>query len=463
MNQKQSDDFDSLLRKVSNEAEGPYHEQSWLEMEKLLDRKKHRRIFWWPWVFGAALLLLGGWSFFYFNWVTLTPKASNSDETLADFKNEIPSNSMAYAIQATSTHVFNAYDVSSTSKTKKDAITKVDYTALNSTNANQIRPKSSLKSSLSNSTGIPYPTTATTLQRFSDRDYAIKNKYDYTLSENNAVSLAPKSQASVSQISTISGQAHSDEMIDSEVSTNNIHRGHWVIDLLPQKFNLWRDPIGLLYTTPSVHQPITPRNRQADQAILLTAFWAPEFVAVVGRDYGKLVQVFGFKVGFQLNDHFSLLTGLQQSTKNYTAKKDDYYFESSSYFYKLMLNTIYATCKEIEWPVSIQYSRKLSAKNVINLSAGLLSTRMNTELYEYDYYHANGRKGHYKLKHATKKWNWLSSASFSLGYQKNITDRLSFSANPYYNIPLKGIGEGRIKVHALGCQLGLNYKLPVGK
>ena len=114
MNQKQSDDFDSLLRKVSNEAEGSYHEQSWVEMEKLLDRKKRRSIFWWPWVFGAALLFVGGWSFFYFNRDRLTSKASNPDETLADFKNEIPSYSMAYALQATFDHLFNANDAPAT-------------------------------------------------------------------------------------------------------------------------------------------------------------------------------------------------------------------------------------------------------------------------------------------------------------------------------------------------------------
>ena len=175
MNQKQSDDFDSLLRKVSNEAEGSYHEQSWVEMEKLLDRKKRRSILWWPWVFGAALLLVGGWSFFYFNRATSLSETSIPDETLADFKNEVTSYSMNYALQATFDHVFSANDVPSNNKTIQDTITKVDYTTLKSTNAKQVRHRSSLKPSLTNSSEFPYPTNAPAPQRSSARDYAIKN------------------------------------------------------------------------------------------------------------------------------------------------------------------------------------------------------------------------------------------------------------------------------------------------
>jgi len=37
MNQKQSEDFDEYIKKLAADADSPFHEQSWHEMEYLLN------------------------------------------------------------------------------------------------------------------------------------------------------------------------------------------------------------------------------------------------------------------------------------------------------------------------------------------------------------------------------------------------------------------------------------------
>lgn len=49
MNQKQSEDFDEYIKKLAADADSPFHEQSWHEMEYLLNKRKRKDL---PYYFG---------------------------------------------------------------------------------------------------------------------------------------------------------------------------------------------------------------------------------------------------------------------------------------------------------------------------------------------------------------------------------------------------------------------------
>jgi len=49
--------------------------------------------------------------------------------------------------------------------------------------------------------------------------------------------------------------------------------------------------------------------------------------------------------------------------------------------------------------------------------------------------------------------NLFSILNLSIGYEKQISKQLHIGIEPYYKIPLSGIGQGAIKLSSLGLQL----------
>jgi hypothetical protein len=48
--------------------------------------------------------------------------------------------------------------------------------------------------------------------------------------------------------------------------------------------------------------------------------------------------------------------------------------------------------------------------------------------------------------------------NFSGGYQYSFNKQFSFAAEPYINLPLKGVGEGKVKLNSGGILFTLKMK-----
>jgi hypothetical protein len=83
---------------------------------------------------------------------------------------------------------------------------------------------------------------------------------------------------------------------------------------------------------------------------------------------------------------------------------------------------------------------------------------MKRETYEYYYKYPSGQTN-------TKDWtihnqnqNFLSILNLSGGYQYYFNNRISVMAEPYVNLPLSGVGAGKVKLKSGGILFTLTVK-----
>jgi hypothetical protein len=109
-----------------------------------------------------------------------------------------------------------------------------------------------------------------------------------------------------------------------------------------------------------------------------------------------------------------------------------------------------ADCKVIEIPVKVSYNFAVKDKSNWFAGAGLSSYLMKRENYLYEYESNSG--GSYYHSYETKNENkhYFSVVNLSAGYSYHLNKTISVSAEPYVEVPLTGIGAGRVHLNSGG-------------
>ncbi len=147
--------------------------------------------------------------------------------------------------------------------------------------------------------------------------------------------------------------------------------------------------------------------------------------------------------------------------KESEAQSDDYTPKPGTYFsnpnYKLQ--EVYADCSIIEIPLQFRYDISQQKKYSLFVTAGLTSTIMKREGYDYDYLrYGNPASGAYTYR--TNSFKLFSGASVGFGYERPLYKQFTIHAVPYLSIPIRGVGEGSVKLGSIGIQTGVRYNLP---
>ena len=88
-------------------------------------------------------------------------------------------------------------------------------------------------------------------------------------------------------------------------------------------------------------------------------------------------------------------------------------------------------------------------------SVGVSSYIMKNESYNY-YYERNNVFRQYDRQY-TGNSHFLSILTISAGIHKKISDKFSLVVEPSLGIPLKGVGDGSVKLYSKGLNLRFNY------
>jgi hypothetical protein len=153
--------------------------------------------------------------------------------------------------------------------------------------------------------------------------------------------------------------------------------------------------------------------------------------------------------------------GWFRAAKKYAAGEGDYKPKPGSYYDNpnIQIESVDANCAVWEIPLSVRYVfRKNSRSNFFAL-ASIQSAIMKRETYDYDY-KRYGNPAYSSHTYRTNAFHLFSGFGIAAGYERVLNKRFSILAIPYFNFPLKGIGEGRINLHSYGLQAGLKYNLP---
>lgn len=176
---------------------------------------------------------------------------------------------------------------------------------------------------------------------------------------------------------------------------------------------------------------------------------------------GKTTLLYGVGLGYTIGKRWMVRAGVYSVEKIYAASKTDYSLPpqtaNNPYLYQ-----IDARCRVLEIPVGITYSFAGQKNHRWFAGAGIASMLMKTEQYDYQYKSATGIQ--YTRSYGVRNENkhYLAILSLSAGYQYQVGKRFSLLAEPYLQLPLNGVGAGKVKLQSTGLLLTAAFR-PFGK
>lgn len=166
----------------------------------------------------------------------------------------------------------------------------------------------------------------------------------------------------------------------------------------------------------------------------------------------------GIVGGYHFKSGLSLETGILYEKKNYYTKGE--YFDKSKLGYLQSVNLLSAdgNCHMWEIPLNIKYDFNTQKKHNWFVTAGLSSYVMNKEYYNFKY-EENGvvKERAYDYYHSSQ--NWFSVLNVGGGINIKTGNRYFLQAQPYYKIPLSGVGKGNLSLGSAGINISIMRRL----
>jgi hypothetical protein len=171
---------------------------------------------------------------------------------------------------------------------------------------------------------------------------------------------------------------------------------------------------------------------------------------------GKTTLAYGLGVGYTLN-RITLRTGIFASKKIYWADANDYQLAHPIPPTVKFVGAD-ANCDVVEVPLKVSYSFIEKGKNTVFGGAGLSSYFMKKEKYVYNYETGWGTSYTYPYETKNENKHYFSVLNLSAGYARDISKTVSLSAEPYIDVPLVGIGVGKVRLNSAGVLFSVSVK-----
>lgn len=477
-------DIDKLFQEGADKYDFEYNAEAWAQMEKLLDEDEpRRRLFWW-WFFGTlmAISLIAYGTYAYINNNTTSPtdhKTSNigktesisSNVTKKEDESAMPA---ADAIKDLSTPSgqASAYEKIEGSSDQKISEPSYSLSSRNKNNpttiatgeANNIKTPTNRsnvtiengKSSISDGASTPASrsqdavTSSISSNRHLDTDKKSSDR-DATDNDINSTSEADKAAPPMSdKTDKLNSQSTNNTPYEDEQKRDAI-----LIDLL-DIVNI--SPVSMKEGRPeSIAERLTfeqaPALKEDDSyqnkfqlGLLLAHEWTKEINYTESFNNWRL----GAYMSYKFRNNYGLDLGVNYLKKDYAAGEGAYTAPPGFWVRSIQPETTNAICYMLEIPISGSYYLNGYDRNGLYAEAGLISTIMLRETYNYTY---TNPEPDLKMSWTSKKASidWLSTADFAIGY-KHTADRIDIHISPYIQIPLSGIGHGQIKLRTIGIR-----------
>ena len=232
------------------------------------------------------------------------------------------------------------------------------------------------------------------------------------------------------------------------------HKIKMVNNIVPAGQNLTADA-SLTKTSPAK----STTNNNFANSFIISVSAGPDVSAIDLNNVGTVEILYGAGIGYTFAKRWMVRTGFYSVKKVYGAKPTNYNPPNTFWTYYPNLVNIMANCKVNEIPLIVNYTFSDHSKQSWFVSAGLSSYFMKKETY--DYRSKSPTTGNiwtktYAISNEYK--HYLASLRLSAGYEKDISSKISISAEPYINLPLSGIGYGKVKLTSAGILLSLGVK-----
>ena len=170
----------------------------------------------------------------------------------------------------------------------------------------------------------------------------------------------------------------------------------------------------------------------------------------------------GAGLGYDINKHLAVEAAALYSDKHYKSAYKDFNNSKTNWSSYDIIQELQGECKMIEIPVTLRYNIGTTRGHRFFAAAGLSSYIMKKESYTYDYTYTTypgARVYNTSKSYSNSSKNWLSVLQLSAGWQKNIGKKISVRLQPYYNVPLSGVGIGSLHISGAGVLAGLSIPI----
>jgi hypothetical protein len=199
--------------------------------------------------------------------------------------------------------------------------------------------------------------------------------------------------------------------------------------------------------------PVDPNSsskHQQKRGFYIGIAGGPEGNQIKGQQLSACGFDVGLVFGYDLNNRFSLETGVLFNRKHYFC--DGQYFNLEMPGMKLESLEGKSTLFEI--PLKLKYN--IVHKRTWNVfsTAGLSSYVMSNENNNYQLV-VNGTRQNMLSNYENVSKYFAAAVDLSVGYEFKPNRRLRLRLQPYLQLPLKGIGVGSIPVQSMGVHAGI--------
>lgn len=184
---------------------------------------------------------------------------------------------------------------------------------------------------------------------------------------------------------------------------------------------------------------------------------APSFSAVRTPQTAQLGGDYGLTLEYVLTPRLRVRAGLISSQKRYRAASSDYVAPASWQWFSgdYMLA---ASCRVTEIPLDVRFDVLRRPTYAVFTSLGINSLLMRNEQYSYDW----TMNGHTYTKTAqvlAGSTHFLSVLNVAVGVERPIGGRWSAQVEPFWQIPLGGVGAGQVRLSSAGAAFSLKFGL----
>ncbi len=442
--------IDALFQEGSEQYDFTYREDAWSSMDEMLDKqekkKKYRFIVWWLVVGLAGLTGIFGLKYYnstnelakspeqFENNIVRTEKAVSNDEKLSTTDNAELSKTTT---QNTTPVVTKNKDLETAEifNTQSEAVTPTELPKVLDDEQLEVNPYTEKHS-----------TTYENLSRVAKaQEGLIPEKFRTT----SKINTAQKQIGIVSSVSTPERVEHTKPglMLPSSKVSLLSNKSDALSSIKLPKINNTDTEIG---------GDEKPKSKKRF-SFGLTA--GSEFSFLRGEGEGKAGYFVGFELGYQINNHFELMTGVGVSKKRYAGAGENYNVKSGFWTDEIVPMEFRGSGTVIEIPLSVNYYFNDVNENGWFTNLGVTTYLMSNEWYDFIYDPTITRtdlKTSWNDKMENK--HLLGVAQVSFGYQRTIGKHTSLQISPYAKIPLTGIGTGSVNLFSTGIRLTARLK-----
>lgn len=205
-------------------------------------------------------------------------------------------------------------------------------------------------------------------------------------------------------------------------------------------------------TAPEKRPPVRPAYR-----LVVGVLGAPAVSAVRTAQTARLSGDLGLTLEYRLTPRLRVRAGLIRSVKRYRAPSADYHVPAAWQWFTADYD-VNANCRITEIPLDLRYDVLSRPTYTVFTSLGINSLLMRDERYSYDWL-MNGQTFTKAAQVVNGSNHVLSVLNLSVGVERPLGSRWSVQAEPFWQLPLGGVGAGQVRLSSAGAAFSLKYGL----